>query len=179
MWTSRRNIWDASATPSGIKRELYVCMRSSMAPRSVRFGLRSQKLSNVGQSLDGWSKIYYLELLCILEGTLSRWSRLHLQSTHQSAKGSRGGLWPVLLMCIKKACASPVGTLIGLWWWYINNHIYQMYLPRSEWYFWWMTIQRAAHKCAQPSGFWVDWRIFTHNGPYDENFDEVRMDLTS
>jgi hypothetical protein len=27
--------------------------RSSMAPRSVRFGVRSQKLSIVGQSLDG------------------------------------------------------------------------------------------------------------------------------
>jgi hypothetical protein len=29
----------------------------------------------------GWvTKIYYLELLCASEGTLSRWSRLHLQS---------------------------------------------------------------------------------------------------
>jgi hypothetical protein len=50
-----------------------------MAPRSVRFGVRSRKLSNVGQSLDG-SKINYLELLRTSEGTLSRWSRLHLQS---------------------------------------------------------------------------------------------------
>jgi hypothetical protein len=25
-WVSRRNIWDTSATPSGIKREWYVCM---------------------------------------------------------------------------------------------------------------------------------------------------------
>jgi hypothetical protein len=32
-----------------------------MAPRSVRFGVRSRKLSNVGQSLDGSPKIYYLE----------------------------------------------------------------------------------------------------------------------
>jgi hypothetical protein len=48
-----------------------VCLRSSMAPR---------KLSNVGQSLDGWPKIYYLELLRASEGTSSRWSRLHLQS---------------------------------------------------------------------------------------------------
>jgi cellulose synthase/poly-beta-1,6-N-acetylglucosamine synthase-like glycosyltransferase len=51
-----------------------------MAPRSVRFGMRSRNVSNVGQSLDGWPKIYYLELLRASEGTLSRWSRLHLQS---------------------------------------------------------------------------------------------------
>jgi hypothetical protein len=50
-----------------------------MALRLVRFGMRSRKLSNVGQSLDGWPKIYYLELLRASEGTLSRWSRLHLQ----------------------------------------------------------------------------------------------------
>jgi hypothetical protein len=50
-----------------------------MAPRSVRFGVRSRKLSIVGQSLDWWSKIYYLEFLRASAGTLSRWSRLHLQ----------------------------------------------------------------------------------------------------
>jgi hypothetical protein len=55
-------------------------VRSSMASRSVGFGVRSRKLSNVGQSLDGWQKIYYLELLRASEGTLSRCSRLHLQS---------------------------------------------------------------------------------------------------
>jgi hypothetical protein len=37
-------------------------------------------LSNVGQLLDGWPKIFYLELFRTSEGTLSRWSRLHLQS---------------------------------------------------------------------------------------------------
>jgi hypothetical protein len=31
------------------------------------------------ESLDGWPKIYYLKLLRASEGTLSRWSRLHLQ----------------------------------------------------------------------------------------------------
>jgi hypothetical protein len=31
-------------------------------------------------SMDGWPKIYYLELLRASEGTVSRWSRLHLQS---------------------------------------------------------------------------------------------------
>jgi hypothetical protein len=54
-------------------------MMSSMAPRSVRFGVRSPKLSNVRQSLDGWPKIYYLELLRPSYGMLSRWSQLHLQ----------------------------------------------------------------------------------------------------
>jgi hypothetical protein len=38
----------------------------------VRFCVGSRKLSNVGQSLDGWLKIYYLELLRASEGTLSR-----------------------------------------------------------------------------------------------------------
>jgi hypothetical protein len=52
--------------------------RSSMALRSKRFGVRLRKLGNVGQLLDGWPKVYYLELLRAWEGTLSRWSRLHL-----------------------------------------------------------------------------------------------------
>jgi hypothetical protein len=34
-------------------------------------------------------------------------------STHQSALGPRGGLWPVLLCVIHKACAPGVGSLIG------------------------------------------------------------------
>jgi hypothetical protein len=44
--------------------------------------VRSRKLSTGlnGQSKDGVTKIYYLELLRASEGTLSRWSRLHLQS---------------------------------------------------------------------------------------------------
>jgi hypothetical protein len=44
---------------------------SSMAPRSVRFGVRSRKLSNIGQSWDGLPKMLL---------TLSCWSHLHLQS---------------------------------------------------------------------------------------------------
>jgi hypothetical protein len=51
-----------------------------MAPRSVHFGVQSRKLSNVGQLLDGWPKFYYFDLLRAAEGTLSRWSRLYLQS---------------------------------------------------------------------------------------------------
>jgi hypothetical protein len=57
-----------------------VDMWSSVAPRSVRFGVRSRKQSNVGWSSDEWQKIYYLEILRASKGTLSRWSRLHLQS---------------------------------------------------------------------------------------------------
>jgi hypothetical protein len=51
-----------------------------MVSRSVLFGVRSRKLSNVGQSLGGWPNIYYLELLRVSESTLSCWSRLHLLS---------------------------------------------------------------------------------------------------
>jgi hypothetical protein len=45
-------------------------MRSLMALRAVRFGVRSRKLSDVGPPV----------LLRASEGTLSRWSRLHLKS---------------------------------------------------------------------------------------------------
>jgi hypothetical protein len=45
----------------------------------VRFGMRSQKLSNVGQWM-GDKKKYYFVLLRAYEGTLSCWSRLHLHS---------------------------------------------------------------------------------------------------
>jgi hypothetical protein len=51
-----------------------------MASRWVRFGVQSLKLSSIGQSLDGWPKIYYLQLFHASDGTLSRWSRLYLQS---------------------------------------------------------------------------------------------------
>jgi hypothetical protein len=59
---------------------MYVFQRGSKAPLSVRFGVRSRNLSNVGQSLVVWPNIYYLELLCASDGTLSRWYRLHMQS---------------------------------------------------------------------------------------------------
>jgi hypothetical protein len=51
-----------------------------MTQRSVLLGVRSRKLSKVGQSLDACPKIYYPELFRASEGTLNRWSRLHLQS---------------------------------------------------------------------------------------------------
>jgi hypothetical protein len=68
-----------------------------MAPRSVCYSVRSRKLSNVGQSL-------------VTKNLLSRappcfgWhakplvsAAFAVVSTHQSALGSRGELWPVLL----------------------------------------------------------------------------------
>jgi hypothetical protein len=70
---------------------------SSMA-RSVSFGVRSRKWSNVGQSWDEWPKIYYLELLRASEGTSSR---------YLSALGRRGELWPVLLMCNPQGRSVP------------------------------------------------------------------------
>jgi hypothetical protein len=54
--------------------------RSSMASASVRFRVRSRKLSYFSRSLDGYQKILYLQLFRASEGTLSRWSLLHLQS---------------------------------------------------------------------------------------------------
>jgi hypothetical protein len=70
-----------------------------MSPRSVRLVVRSRKLSNVGRSLDG-RPFYYLELL----------RAFAVVSTHQFALSLRGGLWPVLLISKRKACAPGVGT---------------------------------------------------------------------
>jgi hypothetical protein len=49
-----------------------------MALQSVRFGVRWQKLSNVGQSLDGDQKFIISKLVHAWEGTLSPWFRLYL-----------------------------------------------------------------------------------------------------
>jgi hypothetical protein len=61
---------------SGIARE------EPDSPAVSALGVRSRKLSNAlnGQTWDGWPNPYHLELLRASEGTLSRWSRLHLQS---------------------------------------------------------------------------------------------------
>jgi hypothetical protein len=50
-----------------------------MAPQSeLRRAIAEAKQR---RSVIGWvTKIYYLELLCASESTLSRWSRLHLKS---------------------------------------------------------------------------------------------------
>jgi hypothetical protein len=86
-----------------------------MALRSVRFGVRSRKLSNV-LSIIWMTKIYYLELLRALEGTLSRWSRLHLQSlVPTNPHWARARVLARFPLCvsIRTACAPAVGTLIG------------------------------------------------------------------
>jgi hypothetical protein len=57
-----------------------------MAPRSVRFGVRSRKLSNVGRSL---SKILSRVLPCFGR---------HGKPLVPAAFALGGGLWPVLLM---------------------------------------------------------------------------------
>jgi hypothetical protein len=94
--------------------------KSSMVPQLLRFSVRSRKLSNVGQSWDGWPKIYYLNLLRASESTLSRWSRLHLQALARTTPhwahvvGSRSPY----VYSIRKACAPAVRTLIGWWWWW-------------------------------------------------------------
>jgi hypothetical protein len=84
---------------------------SSMAPRSVRFGVRSRQLSNVGQSLDRWPKIYYLDFLRASEDTLSRWSRLHMQSlAPTNPQWARVvGYGPLFLCVIRKTCAPQWG----------------------------------------------------------------------
>jgi hypothetical protein len=57
-----------------------------MALQSVRFRVRLQKLSNVGQSLD------YMDQKFIILSS----------SVHHSALGPRGGLWPVLRVIHKE-----------------------------------------------------------------------------
>jgi hypothetical protein len=71
--------------------------RSSMAPRSVRFGVHPRKLSNVGRHWMGDQNLLYRVPRCF---------RRHVKplvpaafvSTYKSALGPRGGLRPVLLM---------------------------------------------------------------------------------
>jgi hypothetical protein len=83
------------------------------------WSVRSRKLSNVGQSLDGWPKTNYLELHRASEGILSRWSRLYLQSlAPTNLQWTRVvGYGLLSFWVIHKACTSAVGTLIGWWWW--------------------------------------------------------------
>jgi hypothetical protein len=69
------------------------------SPAVSALGVRSRKLSNAlnGQSWDGRPKSYQLELLRVSEGTLVP-AAFAVVSTHQSALGPRGGLWPVLFV---------------------------------------------------------------------------------
>jgi hypothetical protein len=93
-----------------------------MAQPSVRFGVRSRKLNYISRSLDGWPKIYYLEFLRASESTISRWSRLHLQSLaptnrHWARVVDHGPFFLYIirrlymLYGIRKACAPAVRTL--------------------------------------------------------------------
>jgi hypothetical protein len=100
-----------------------------MAKRSVRYGVRSRKLWNVGQSLDGWPKINFFEFLCASEGMLRRWSQLHLQSLALANPhwARVVGYSPFFLRVIhKEAWALAVGTFIGWWWWWIVRTQYYL-----------------------------------------------------
>jgi hypothetical protein len=88
-----------------------------MASRSVRFGVQSRKLSNVGQSLHELLKKYYLELLRASKGTLSRWSRLHLQSlAHTNPHWARVVGYGAFSLCIihKEGVCPSSGDINGL-----------------------------------------------------------------
>jgi hypothetical protein len=70
--------------------------RSSMAPRSVRFGVRSRRLNNVDQSWMSDQKF-------IISSFYVLWkvpAVFTVVSTHQPALGPRGRLWSRLLICI-------------------------------------------------------------------------------
>jgi hypothetical protein len=87
-----------------------------MAPWLLH-GVRSRKLSNVGQSLDGWPKnLLSRAPLCF---------RRHVKplacicNQHPPIHWARVvGYGPFSLCVIHKACA-PVGTLIRWWWWWM------------------------------------------------------------
>jgi hypothetical protein len=79
--------------------------------------VRSRNISNVGRSLDRWPKICYLELLRASEGTLSRLSRLYLQSlTSNNPLWARVvGSGPFSLCVIDKEGLCPsTGSINGL-----------------------------------------------------------------
>jgi hypothetical protein len=82
-------------------------------------GVRSQKVSNIGQSSDGWPKIYYLLLLwAASEGTLNCWSRLYLQSLLSTnphwARVVGYGPFSFWVIHKKDRCPS-YGIIIGWW----------------------------------------------------------------
>jgi hypothetical protein len=116
-------------TWKAVNSALYYCsifqLRSWMAPRSVRFdSVLSWKLSNVGQSLDGWPKIYYLELLRALEGPLSCWSWARVM-----------GYGPFFLCVIHKEGLCPSsGDINGLMMQLLNYCLSRVIEhPRKEW----------------------------------------------
>jgi hypothetical protein len=86
-----------------------------MAPRSMRSGVQSWKLSNVGQSLDGGPKIYYHELPPCFERHVKPLvpAAFAVVSTHQRALGPRGWLWPLCVPNPKNLTAD-----VTYWWEY-------------------------------------------------------------
>jgi hypothetical protein len=71
-----------------------------MAPRSVRFSVRSWKLSKVGHWMG--DQKFIISSSSVLRGRHVKPlvpAAFEVVSTHQSVLSPRGGLWPVLLMC--------------------------------------------------------------------------------
>jgi hypothetical protein len=96
----------------------------------------SRKLSNVGQSLDGWPKINYLELLRASEGRLSHWSRLHLHSlAPTNPYWARVDYGPFSLCVILKEGLCPSSRDIS-WWWYIVKSYTACHIHSRHWYLW-------------------------------------------
>jgi hypothetical protein len=110
-----------------------------MAPQSVRFGMRSRKLSNIG-----WvTKNVLSRVLCASEEMLVKLLApvaFAIVSTHQPAFGYGGqfSLWVIH----KEVLCPTVGALIGWWWWWHNiMWLYLLYcfniillFPVNVWY---------------------------------------------
>jgi hypothetical protein len=76
---------------------LSLCIYEELDSLAVNaLGMRSWELNNVHQSSD--VKIYYLELLRASEGTLRRWSQLHLQSLAPINLHWGGGINRLMMM---------------------------------------------------------------------------------
>jgi hypothetical protein len=71
-----------------------------MAPRSVRFGVRSWKLSK-GSHWMGDQKFIISSSSVLRNVKPLIPAEFAVVSTHQPSLDPRGGLWPVLLMCNK------------------------------------------------------------------------------
>jgi hypothetical protein len=80
-----------------------------MASRSVRFGVRSRKLSNVGSHRMGDQKF-------VISSSVLVGPAFVVVSSHQSALGPHGGLWPVLLNLVihKEGLCPSSGDISGM-----------------------------------------------------------------
>jgi hypothetical protein len=97
-------------------------MRSSMAPRSVRFAVRSRKLSNFW-SIKGWvTKNLLSRAQCFGRPVKPVPATFAVGSTHHPHWARVVGYGPFSGQSIRKACAPAVGTLIGWWWWWWMSH---------------------------------------------------------